>query len=73
MVFFGTNDSLNEWRTLLATELGKLGSEIITIDNRDQFSIKLTKEERNILQENFWYVNSPTTNSPWNWRIAFSE
>jgi len=73
MVFFGTNESLNEWRTLIATELGKTGSVITTVDARDQFSIELTKEERNILQENFWYVKSPNAYFSWNCRIAFVD
>lgn len=81
MIFYGTKSSLEEWKQLLKTRLSLTGSTIVMCDdNRWCFSIILTKEERDIIQDELWYRAEETAPRDalgrpmmWNCRVAFSE
>ena len=72
MTFYGTLSSLVGWKKILEKEFGKIGTEIIDVDNRLQFDVDITKPERDLLQENYWYAVEEGQDMPWNWRIAWS-
>ena len=72
MTFYGTLSSLVGWKKILEKEFGKIGTEIIDVDNRLQFDVDITKPERDLLQLNYWYAVEEGQDMPWNWRIAWS-
>ena len=80
MTFFGTMTSLEKWQDIIAAELGKVCSAILVVEGRAQFSVDLTTDDRNYLQDNVWYRKDPDAPKdnqgkpmPWNWRISFRE
>ena len=73
MVFFGTHSCLVGWKKVISDEFDKEGSKIITVDDRKQFSVVLTAEEREVLQEKYWYKKEPGEEFAWNMRIAFQH
>ena len=52
MIFYGTKQSIEQWKAVVKQRLGKQGSTIVQSgDVSFCFSIELTAEERDILQE----------------------
>ena len=73
MRFYGTSESLNSWKSIIETNLNKQCNEIVEVDNRKNFSVDLTAEDREYLYDNHWYVVEEEYDMPWNHRIAFGE
>ncbi len=73
MKFFGTTESLIEWKQIISDTFDKEGSELQDDDGRAFFIVDLSDEERNSLHNSHWYEIADNSDMPWNWRIAFSE
>jgi hypothetical protein len=81
MVFYGTKQSIEQWRELVRQRLSKQGSTIVQSgDVSFCFSVELTAEERDILQEEFWYkteddapLDALGRHMKWNDRVAFAD
>lgn len=80
MVFYGTPDSIEQWRQVLNQELGLSLSSHLIVRGRATLTVALTAEQRQQLQKNVWHrveANAPRDalgrGMPWNWRIGFSE
>ena len=80
MTFFGTIASLEKWQDIIAAELGKVCTATAVVEGRAQFTVDLTSEDRDYLQDKVWYRAEPDAPldalgrpMPWNWRVAFSE
>ena len=69
--FYGTKDSIQEYRELVVLYTGKTASGIELYDDRHTFTVDLTAEDREILQERTWYQKSPRSDSPWNHRVGY--
>lgn len=74
MTFYGTQESLTKWRALLAKELSKIGSKLEPFSSISYtFTIDLTTEERQYIQDHLWYETDNDHDLQWNHRIAFEE
>ena len=80
MTFFGTMTSLEKWQDIIAVELGKVCTAILIVNNHAQFSVDLTTDDRQYLQDNVWYRaendaphDSLKRTMPWNMRVSFRE
>lgn len=73
MKFYGTHESLVEWKELITKEFDVDASDVVTVNRREQFSVELTDEQREVIQNKFWYENNHTLGLKWNDRIAFSN
>ena len=74
--FYGTQTSLTKWRKLIKQIIGKLGKRIKQKNGRYCFEIILSKEERQVLQDNLWHAESGTghlaTGHPFRWNDCIS-
>lgn len=74
MTFFGVQKSLTTWRSIIASRLGATCGPIRQEDDvRFSFQVELTQQERELLQDQYWYAVEPGQDLRWNDRIAFSE
>ena len=73
MRFFGAEESLESWKEIIKTRLKGDCSEIVSVDDRCQFDVVLTKEEVDVLYNEYWYEKADRAEFPWNWRITFSN
>ena len=73
MIFYGTRGALLSWKAILENELLADCNDIIETDDRFNFSVDLSKDDRIFLMENFWYEVEPGYDLPWNCRVTFSE
>ena len=85
MKFYGTESCIKSWKKIVETDLKKECSETtlepIHIDHNDTkksiyrawFNVDMTKEDRDYLQENYWYVKEEGNNMNWNMRVGFTD
>lgn len=72
--FYGTKDSIDSWMKILESENMEIYHEPRTNDEgRIFFVARLSPQERENLQNKYWYAVETEKALPWNWRISFKE
>ena len=75
--FYGTESCVNSWFKIMKRENFEIVNEpAIETEggvSRSFLTVKISANDVDYLQSEYWYAKETKTASPWNWRIGFKE